>query len=96
MGLQRVLGLKSNKTAWALLHKLRHAMVRLNRDWLSLRVEADETYLGGVEEGGDTNRPRKAPAWMRWFRIVGCNYFRRQNYLASQSRHKMAGCAEAP
>jgi len=28
MGLQRVLGLKSYKTAWTLLHKLRHAMVR--------------------------------------------------------------------
>ena len=28
MGLQRVLGLKSYKTSWTLLHKLRHAMVR--------------------------------------------------------------------
>ena len=28
MGLQRVLGLKSYKTAWSMLHKLRHAMVR--------------------------------------------------------------------
>jgi transposase-like protein len=51
MGLQRVLGLKSYKTVWTLLHKLRHAMVRPGRDRLSGRVEADETYLGGVEEG---------------------------------------------
>ena len=29
MGLQRVLGFKSYKTAWTMLHKLRHAMVRL-------------------------------------------------------------------
>lgn len=51
MGLQRVLGLKSYKTAWALLHKLRRAMVRPDRDRLSGWVEVDETYLGGLEEG---------------------------------------------
>jgi transposase-like protein len=51
MGLQRVLGLKSYKTAWTLLHKLRHAMVCPGRDRLSGRVEADETYLDGKEEG---------------------------------------------
>jgi transposase-like protein len=51
MGLQRVLGLKSYKTAWTWLHKLRRAMVRPDRDRLSGRVEVDETYLGGLEEG---------------------------------------------
>jgi len=51
MGLQRVLGLKSYKTAWTWLHKLRRAMVRPGRDRLSGRVEVDETYLGGLEEG---------------------------------------------
>ena len=51
MGLQRVLGLKSYKTAWTLLHKLRHAMARPGRDRLSGRVEADEAYLGGEEPG---------------------------------------------
>jgi transposase-like protein len=49
MGLQRVLGL-SYKTAWTMLHKLRRAMVRPDRDRLSGRVEVDETYLGGLEE----------------------------------------------
>ena len=44
MGLQRVLGLKSYKTAWTLLHKLRRAMVRPGRDRLSGRVEVDEAY----------------------------------------------------
>jgi hypothetical protein len=34
LGLQRVLGLGSYKTAWALLHKLRRAMVRPGRDRL--------------------------------------------------------------
>ena len=51
MGLQRVLGLKSYKTAWTWLHKLRRAMVRPGRDRLTGRIEVDETYLGGGEEG---------------------------------------------
>ena len=51
MGLQRILGLGSYKTAWTWLHKLRRAMVRPGRDQLSGRVEVDETYLGGLEEG---------------------------------------------
>src|SRR5436305_8940779 len=51
LGLQRVLGLGSYKTAWTWLHKLRRAMVRPGRDRLRGRVEVDETYVGGVEEG---------------------------------------------
>ena len=51
LGLQRVLGLGSYKTAWTLLHKLRRAMVRPGRDRLHGTVEVDETYWGGEEEG---------------------------------------------
>lgn len=51
MGLERVLGLKSYKTAWTMLHKLRHAMVRPGRDRLQGRVEVDEAFVGGEEEG---------------------------------------------
>ena len=51
LGLQRVLGLKSYETAWTWLHKLRRAMVRPGRDLLTGRVEVDESYLGGLEEG---------------------------------------------
>jgi len=51
LGLQRVLGLKKYGTAWTWLHKLRRAMVRPGRDLLSGRVEVDETFLGGLEEG---------------------------------------------
>lgn len=51
LGLQRVLGLGSYKTAWAWLHKLRRAMVRPGRDRLSGTVEVDETYWGSLEEG---------------------------------------------
>lgn len=51
LGLQRILGLGSYRTAWAWLHKLRRAMVRPGRDQLSGRIEVDETYWGGKEEG---------------------------------------------
>jgi transposase-like protein len=51
LGLQRVLGLGSYKTAWAMLHKLRRAMVRPGRQRLSGVVEVDETYWGGEEPG---------------------------------------------
>jgi len=51
LGLQRVLGLGSYKTAWAMLHKLRRAMVRPGRDRLRGTVEVDEAYWGGEEEG---------------------------------------------
>ena len=52
LGLQRILGLKSYQTAWAWLHKLRRAMVRPGRERLNGEVEVDETFVGGVEEGG--------------------------------------------
>lgn len=51
LGVQRMLGLGSYKTAWTLLHKLRHAMVRPGRDCLSGIVEVDEAYLGAEEAG---------------------------------------------
>lgn len=51
LGLQRLLGLGSYRTAWMMLHKLRSAMVRPGRDRLSGIVEVDEAYVGGIEEG---------------------------------------------
>jgi len=51
LGLQRVLGLGSYQTAWTMLHKLRRAMVRPDRERLSGMVEVDESYVGGEEEG---------------------------------------------
>ncbi len=56
LGLQRVLGLGSYKTAWAMLHKLRRAMVRPGRDRLDGVVEVDETYWGGEETGARGRR----------------------------------------
>jgi len=51
LGLKRILGLGSYQTAWSWLHKIRRAMVRPGRDRLFGRIEVDETYLGGLEEG---------------------------------------------
>jgi hypothetical protein len=45
LGLQRVLGLGSYQTAWAMLHRFRQAMVRPDRDKFKGLVEIDETYL---------------------------------------------------
>lgn len=51
LGLKRILGLGSYKTAWTWLHKLRCAMVRPGRDKLSGTIEVDETYIGGKKPG---------------------------------------------
>ena len=60
LGLQRVLGMGSYKTAWALLHKLRRSRtlprrsarltVRPGRDRLTGSVEVDETHWGADEK----------------------------------------------
>jgi transposase-like protein len=51
LGVQRVLGLGTYRTAWRWLHKLRRAMVRPGRDRLSGTVEVDEVYIGGEQSG---------------------------------------------
>lgn len=58
--LQRQLGLTRYETAWAMLHKLRRAMVRPERDRISGTVEVDETYVGGFEEGRGGGRKRES------------------------------------
>ena len=49
--LQRALEISSYQTAWAMLHRLRSALVRPGRGRLSGTVEVDETYIGGEEPG---------------------------------------------
>jgi transposase-like protein len=51
LGLKRVLEIGSEQTAWAMLQRYRSAMVRPGRERLSGTVEADETFLGGPEQG---------------------------------------------
>jgi len=49
--LQKLLGLGSYQTAWAMLHRYRTAMMRPGREVLNGRVEVDETVIGGEEPG---------------------------------------------
>jgi transposase-like protein len=56
LGLQRVLGIGSYKTAWTWLHKLRVAMVRPGRDRLKGVVEVDEAFIGGKQSGNKRGR----------------------------------------
>lgn len=58
MGLQRLLGLPSYKTAWIMLHKLRRAMIRPGREQLSGDVEVDETLIGGLTPGNPARQAK--------------------------------------
>lgn len=49
--LQKLLGLGSYQTAWAMLHRYRSAMVPARRDVLRGRVEVDETFIGEERPG---------------------------------------------
>jgi len=51
LGLQAVMGFGSYQTAWAMLQRLRRAMVIPKRELLSGVVEVDETYVGGRDKG---------------------------------------------
>jgi len=55
LGLQRVLGLGSYQTAWAMLHRFRRAMVRPDREKLKGHVEVDETHLDITDRQGATH-----------------------------------------
>ena len=60
--LERQLGLGCHETAWAILHKLRAAIVAPEREPLKGEVEIDEFFLGGYEEGlkGGRQQGKKA------------------------------------
>lgn len=51
LNLQRVTGIGSYQTAWAMLHRFRSVMVASRRDLLSGTVEVDETFVGGPRPG---------------------------------------------
>lgn len=51
VGIQRVLGLGSYRTAWVWLHKFRRIMVFPGRNKLSGKIEVDETLVGGKKAG---------------------------------------------
>jgi hypothetical protein len=56
LGIQRVLGLGSYKTAWTWLHKLGRAMICPGWEKPSGLVEVDEAFFGAPETGGKRGR----------------------------------------
>jgi transposase-like protein len=58
LSLARSLEIGSYQTAWAMLHRLRSALVRPGRERLSGVVEVDETVMGGTEAGLSGGRCR--------------------------------------
>jgi transposase-like protein len=50
--IQRTLGLGSYKTAWYLCHRIRAAMVQVDKPMLDGKLEMDETYVGGKAKFG--------------------------------------------
>ena len=57
--LQRQFGLRRDQTAWMMLHKLRRAMINLERQPLRGEVEVDETWIGGTQAGIEGSRQLK-------------------------------------
>jgi transposase-like protein len=49
--IQRTLGIGSYKTAWYLCHRIRAAMVQVDKPMLDGKLEMDETYVGGIKKG---------------------------------------------
>jgi transposase-like protein len=100
LGLQRVLGLGSYKTAWALLHKLRRAMVRPGRDRLSGSVEVDETYWGSDERPAVGrliyNKALIAIAAQKDGQAIGRIRLRRLPKLSKASLHRFIAEAVEP
>lgn len=51
LNLQKNIGLGSYRSAWLLLHKIRNAMIQVERNPLCGEVEVDEAFIGGVRSG---------------------------------------------
>ena len=67
--------LGSYRTAWMMMHKIRHAMKdRAINEFLDGVLEADETYVGGKPDPSDGGRidetrfSRKTPEKLQWLR----------------------------
>lgn len=71
LGLQRVLGLGSYQTAWAMLHRFRRAMVRPGRDLLNGRVEVDETYIAISDKAQPANADGRKSHTTKTLVVIG-------------------------
>jgi len=57
--IQRTLGIGGYKTAWYLCHRIRHAMSQTDKPMLDGKVEMDETYIGGKQQGREGSHKNK-------------------------------------
>ena len=57
--IQRSLGIKTYKTAWYLCHRIRAAMVQVDKSKLGGKVEMDETFVGGKTVGWEHKHENK-------------------------------------
>lgn len=90
VGLQRMLGLGSYRTAWLGLQKLRRAMVRLGREPLTGHVEVDETFVGGVRRGDYTKRNKALIAVAAEIRGTGIGRIRLARISDNSTRSVVA------
>jgi transposase-like protein len=71
LGLQRVLGLGSYQTAWAILHRFRRAMVRPGRDLLKGLVEVDETFIAIGDRAQPADAKRRKSHTTKTLVVIG-------------------------
>jgi len=57
--IQRTLGIGGYKTAWYLCHRIRHAMAQTDKPMLDGKIEMDETYIGGKQQGHEGAKKSK-------------------------------------
>jgi transposase-like protein len=86
LGLQRMLGLGSYRTAWLGLQKLRRAMTRIGRDSLTGSVEVDETFVGGLRKGEYSRRSKTLVAVAAEIRGEGIGRIRLQRIGDNSTR----------
>ena len=84
--LQRQLGLKRYEAAWAMLQKLRRAMVRPERDRIVGPVEVDDSYVGGLEKGRAGGRVATAIRVRGDRRVAACGAALRASAQADVER----------
>lgn len=56
--IKRTVGM-AYKTAWYLCHRIRAAMIEVNREPLTGKIETDETFVGGKQRGQGTRPDNK-------------------------------------
>jgi len=95
LGLQRLLGMGSYRTAWICLHKLRRAMVRPGRELLSGKVEVDEIYIGGLKRDDSSRRRKSCVLVSAEVRGKGVGRIRLQQIPDDQEQHIVKGVRQA-